>query len=100
FVVFVLVGYQVIEGKAIVAGNEIDAIQWQTPSRLVEIRTPRYTGSDRANHSWISSDEAAHMVTIAPVPFGPAIARKTAYLIETHSIPGFNDEFCIGEHFS
>ena len=33
-VVFVLVGRQVIEGKAIMAGDETDAVQWQVPCRL------------------------------------------------------------------
>src|SRR5579884_3555763 len=32
FVMFFLIGHQVIEGKAIVAGDEIDAIQWQLSS--------------------------------------------------------------------
>jgi len=60
---------------------------------LVEIRAASYARGYHTDHSWITPDKTSYIVAVAPIPFGPAIARKVADLIETSSIPGLGNQF-------
>src|SRR6266496_2735716 len=81
-IVLVVIGHQIIQGEAIMTGDEIDTVHRHMRCCLVEIRAARHAGRYHAYHPWLASDKAADIVTIAPVPFGPAIAREAANLVE------------------
>src|ERR1700739_469948 len=42
----------------------------------------------------IAAQEAAHVIAEAPVPLSPAIADKTAHLVETSGVPRLGDTLC------
>jgi hypothetical protein len=96
FIVFVIIRYQIIQGKSIMAGDEIDTVYWLTLCLLVEVRAPCNACSGGTYHPRVASDKAADHITVAPVPFRPAIYRKVANLIETSRILRLNKEFGIG----
>src|ERR1700738_5350652 len=79
------------------AGDEIDAVDRQTPCLLIEVRVACNACGDRTYHSRIASNKATDRVTVAPVPFGPAIDREVANLVEAPGVPRFDDEFGICE---
>src|SRR5436305_3235643 len=98
-VVFVIVGNQVIQGEAIVTGDEIDAVDRHAPLILVEIRAARDPRGNGADQPRVTFDKAAHIVAEAPVPFRPAFPGKVADLVKATGIPRLSDNFCIGKNF-
>ena len=96
-VVLVVIGDQVVEGEAIVAGYKVDAIDRQPSLVLIEIGTAGQAGSHGAHQSRIALDEAADIVAIAAVPLRPAIPWKMPDLIQSGGVPGLGDHFGIGQ---
>ena len=81
------------------AGDEIEAVYRHTLCLLVEVRATCNACGGGTYHPRVASDKATDHITVAPVPFRPAIYREVANLIEASRIPRFNKEFGIGEPF-
>src|SRR5260370_31092084 len=98
-VVLVIVGNQVIQGEAIVTGDEIDAIDRHAPLILVEIRAARDPRGHSADQPRVAFDKATDIVAEAPVPFRPAFPGKVPDLVKATGIPRLGNNFCIGKNF-
>ena len=105
-IMFVVVTYQVPKGKTVMTGNEIDTVTGSAKVLLVQVWTACYTGSQRGNHSLVTTHEGPDIIAEFAVPFSPsATGGKTAYLVQTCCIPGFGNYFCVwqyrvfGDHF-
>jgi hypothetical protein len=93
-----IVGDQVVERQAIVAGDEVDALFRAPFLVLIQIRAPDQTICDGPDHPGIPLEEGPHVVAKSTVPFFPAIADKAADLVETRCIPGFCNQLDVGQN--
>ena len=96
-VVLAVVGDQIVERKPVVAGHEIDALLGFTLFSLVNVRAPRQPERQGTDGSIIPFEEGPDIVAKPPVPFLPAVADKTADLVEAGRVPGLGDQLDIGE---
>jgi hypothetical protein len=97
FVVLAIEGNQVIQRKAIVAGDKIDALLCLAFFVLVYIRAPRQPEGHCMSGSVVAFEKPANVVLKSPVPFLPAIADEAPDLIEASGVPGFGNQLDIGE---
>src|SRR5262249_17238952 len=70
-VVLTVVGDEISERKAIVAGDEVQAVVWLPATGVVQLRAPDQAGGQGRGHAWIALDEAAHVIAELAVPFRP-----------------------------
>src|SRR5437667_6677171 len=95
--VLVLVGNQIVQGKAIVARYEIDALFGLALLVLIDVRTPGQPKSYGTGRSVNAFEKSSNVVAKFSVPFLPAIADKAADLIQAGGVPGLGDQLDIGE---
>src|SRR4029077_3079261 len=81
-VVLLIVGNEIVEREAIMAGHEIDALIGRTCEMLIEIGAAGNSGGNRADHPCVAADESPEVVAIAAVPFSPSFPRKASDLIK------------------
>src|SRR4051812_20081883 len=87
FVVLALVGDQIVERKAVVAGDEIDALFRLAILVSIDLRAANEAVGKAAQRAFFRAEERSDIVAETPVPFLPAIADKTADLIKPGGIP-------------
>src|SRR3984957_16760235 len=95
FVVLAVVGNEVVKGKTVMAGNEIDAVNLQMATPLIDVGAPGDARCYRAHKSGIAFHKAPNIIAVRPVPFGPAITRKVTDLVCARCIPGFSDDLSV-----
>src|ERR1700719_4081971 len=98
FVVLTVVGNEVVEGKAVMAGNEVDAVDRQMAAPLIDVGAPGDARRYRAHKSGIAFHKAPNIIAVPPVPLGPAITRKVTDLVCARCIPGFSDDLGVRQH--
>src|SRR5207244_3404470 len=82
-VVLGVVRHEIVQREAVMGGHEVDAVLGRLPTGLIDIRAPAKPRGDRARHPRVALDEPPDVISIAAIPFGPAIARKVTDLIQT-----------------
>src|ERR1019366_1619151 len=93
-IVLLVVGNQIVEREAIVAGHEVDAVVRFAGAGLVEVGTAQQTGGERRGHAGIALYELAHIVAINAIPLRPSSpGRQRTDLIQPDGIPGLGDQF-------
>src|ERR1700722_9607015 len=98
FVVLTVVGNEVVEGKAVMAGNEVDAVDRQMAAALIDVGAPGDARCYRAHKSGIAFHKAPNIIAVPPVPFRPAITRKVTDLVCARCVPGFSDYLGVRQH--
>src|SRR5262245_59860558 len=96
-VVFLLVADQVVEREAIVRRDEINAAVRRSACMLVQIARARQPRDECSEQALVAAPKAPNVVAIAPVPFGPPQIAKAADLIGASRVPGFGDDFRVGQ---
>ena len=92
FVMLLVVGVQIVKGKAVMAGDKIHRCIG-TLVRLIQIRRADDPLHCRLRHPSVSFQEAAEIIPITSVPFGPAVpVRETSHLVQPACIPCLGDE--------
>src|SRR5690606_164227 len=97
-VVLVVVGHQVLQGEAIVSGDEINRGVGPSAALIKQVAG----GGQAARKLWqltaIATPEGTYCTANAIIPFHPAW-RESADLITTDAtVPGFCDEFKLAQH--
>ena len=95
-----VVAHEVVEREAVVAGDEVDAVDGQAAVGAVEVAAARDPGRDLAEQAAVAAHEAAHRVAVAAVPLGPAKAGEVADLVEAGGVPGLGDDAACGPAIS
>ena len=91
-VVLAVVGNEVIEREAIVAGDEVDALLGLASLVAVDLGTADEPVSDPCHRTRLRAEEGADVVTEPSVPLLPAVSDEAADLVETDRIPRLGDE--------
>ena len=97
-VVFAAITDQVPEGEAVMAGDEVDAVDRQAVVGLIEVAAARDAAGHLADEAAVAPDEAPHAVAIAAVPLHPAVTGKGPDLVETGGVPGLGDDLGVGQN--
>ena len=97
FIVLVVVGDEVVQRKAVVAGDEVDALLRLALFPAVNTRTAKQTIGRSPGLLVRATEEVAHVVAKPVVPLLPAVAHEVADLIESCRIPCFGDHLRSGQ---
>src|SRR5947209_3522453 len=91
-IVFLVVAHQVVQGEAIVAGNEIDAGIGLAPVALVQVATTAQACGKLRHRATVAFPEAPHGIAVLAVPLTPEDG-EIAHLITTRThVPRLGDE--------
>ena len=94
-VMLLVVRHQVIQRKAVMGGDEINAGPGATPAQIVQVTGSEQTGG-KVVRDVVPLPVLAYGVSVFVVPFTPA-RRKTAHLIAAGAdIPGFTNQLQSG----
>src|SRR4030095_12973888 len=88
-VAFVVVGDEVVQREAVMAGDEIEAVLDFALLVGVDVGAAEQPGRDMRHHPVLTLQETAYVVAEAAVPFLPRVAGKGADLIEAPGVPWF-----------
>src|SRR5690606_18241203 len=92
FIVFLLIGDEIAQRKAIMGGDEVDAAERRVS--IVERLASTERCSEPAYFLVCSFEKSAHVIAIAAIPFRPGSPfRERAELVESCCIPCFCDKF-------
>jgi hypothetical protein len=98
FVVLVVVRHQIVEGEAVVGGDEIDLEYGRRPRWLNMSPEAVMRLAKSARLAFVAFPEGAHGVAELVVPFHPA-RREVADLIAAGAtVPRFGDHFHLAQH--
>ena len=86
-VVLAVIGNQVVEGEAVVAGDEVDALLRLALLLPVDVGTGQDAGGESGDGPGVALQEAAHVVPELAVPLLPAVADEAPDLIQTGRRP-------------
>src|SRR6266850_3199420 len=87
-VVFFVIRNQIVQRKAIMAGDKVDALLRLALLGSVDIGTTEHAVGKASYRAFIAAEKAVHIVPEFAVPFLPGVADKAAYLVQTSRIPG------------
>src|SRR4029450_8699137 len=97
-VVLVVVADQVIQGEAVVAGDEVDAGVGPAAVGLVQVAGPGEPVGDVGHPGAGGAPEVPHGVAVAAVPLGPQ-HREVAHLVAALAdVPGLGDQLDPAHH--
>ena len=97
-VVLAVVGDEVVEGEAVVTGDEVDALLGLALLVAVERRAADQAVGEALDRAVVAAEEAADIVAEAAVPFLPAVADEAADLVQAGGVPRLGDELRAGQH--
>src|SRR5262249_21746415 len=87
-VVLAVVGDEVVEREAVVAGDEVDALLGLALLVAVNLRAADDAVGDAAQRARLAAEEVTDVVAEAAVPLLPGVADEAADLIESGRVPG------------
>ncbi|KJU87726.1 membrane protein [Candidatus Magnetobacterium bavaricum] len=98
FIVFAIVSYKVVKGKAVVAGNEVYAVPGFTIALFVHLRRAHQACDNGLDHAGFSPNESPYVVAELAIPLGPpSPVGKRPHLIQPGGIPGLCDQLGVGQ---
>src|SRR5262249_62199155 len=98
FVVLAVIGDQVGEGEAVVAGDEVDGGDRPAPACLVEVARARQPGRELRHGGRLPAPEVPYRVAVLAVPFAPQ-GREVAHLVAALAdVPGPGDDLDLRNH--
>src|SRR5947208_2533 len=74
-VVLVVVGDEIPQREAVVAGDKVERVIGHSPRMFVKVGAAADASSESASHAEIAAPEAADVVAESAIPFGPAAAE-------------------------
>src|SRR4051794_40115615 len=92
FVVLLVVADKILQGEAIVAGNEVHAGLRPAIPGLVRVAAPRQPRGEISSPSGFSSPEVPDGIAILVIPFAPARWETSGLVPAGPKIPGLRDE--------
>ena len=96
---FFVVGDEIPEREAVVAGDKVDRMVRQPAGILIEIGAAAQPGRQGADHAFLAAPEAADVVAVFAVPLRPAPAeREPTHLVKPRRVPRLGDQLGVGEH--
>ncbi len=96
-VVLRLVGHEVVQRRAVVRGDEVDARGGLPAARLVQIAAAREAVANLADAAAVPPPERPHRVAEAPVPLGPAHREVPDLVAALADVPRLGDELHVRE---
>src|SRR5690606_33334844 len=96
FVVFAVVGDEVGQGEAVVAGDEVDGSHGAAPVGLVEVGGAGDAGGELRQYG-VAPPEVADSVAVFPVPLGPQGREVTDLVAAGAHVPRFGNELDLGD---
>ncbi len=94
---FLVVAEQIVQGKTVVTGDEVDAVNRQPAFVLVQVVTAAQPGCQLVDQPFIATHKTPDDVPIPAVPFGPAVTGKTADLVQSSGVPGLGNQLGFGQ---
>ncbi len=91
FIVLVVIGDEVVQCKAVVAGHEIDALLEFALLRTKDAWAPNQTIGCTPHRIIRATEEVADIVAKSVVPFLPTVAHEVADLVESRRVPCLGD---------
>ena len=91
-VVLAIVGHEVVEGEAVVAGDEVDALLGLALLVPVDLGAADQPVRDPRHRARLAAEEVADVVAEPAVPLLPAVADEAADLVETRRVPRLGNE--------
>ena len=96
-VVLVVVGDEVVEREAVVAGDEVDALLGLALLVAVDLGAADQPVGEAPDRARLAAEEVADVVAEAAVPLLPAVADEAADLIQPGGVPRLGDELGAGQ---
>ena len=97
FVVLGVVGHQVVQREAVMAGDEVDALL-RLPLLVSEhVGAAGQPIGQRGHGAVVALEERPDIVTKPAVPFLPAVTEERADLVQAGGVPGFGDQLGVGK---
>ncbi|CAM5589026.1 hypothetical protein SGLAM104S_04776 [Streptomyces glaucescens] len=97
-VVLLVVRRQVVQGEAVVAGDEVDGGQRPPPVVLVEVGRAGQPGGELRQGARLAPPQVPDRVPVLAVPLGPQ-GREVAHLVAALAhVPRFGDQLHLGHH--
>ena len=97
-VVFLVVGHQVCQREAVVAGDEIDAGTGSPPGGLVEVRGAGQPGGELAEGGRFAPPVVADGVAVLAVPLPPEAGEVTHLVAALADVPRLGDQLDLADH--
>ena len=97
-VVLAVVGDQVFEREAVVAGDEVDALLGLSLLVPVEVGAAEQPGRHLRYRAAVALPEAADVVAEAAVPLLPGVSDEASHLVEPRGVPRLGDQLRAREH--
>src|ERR1700757_2566785 len=99
FVVFVIVGDEVVERKSVVTGNEVHALLRFAFLAAIDLMTAKQPVREMSQRAIFTTKETSYVIPKTTVPFLPTVTNKAAHLVKSGSIPRFGNYLCAGERW-
>jgi hypothetical protein len=96
--VLVVVGDQVLQGEAVVAGDEVDRGDRTPAVLLVEVAGSGQPGGELGDGRGLAAPEVADRVPVLPVPFAPQRREVADLIAAVAHIPRLGDQLDLGDH--
>ena len=98
FVVLLVVGHQVVEREAVVAGDEVDAGVRPAAAPFVQVAGAADARGELRGHAAVALPEPAHAVAVLAVPLRPNDGKVADLVAAFAQIPRLGDELHLAEH--
>ena len=97
-IVFHIVGVEVVQGEAVMAGQEVHGRALPPLQRIVHVPGAGDPGDGRPRQAPVPLQEAPHVVPVSAVPFRPSAERReTPHLVEPHRVPGLRNQLHLAQ---
>src|SRR4029077_1669460 len=95
-VVLVVIGDEIVECEAVVAGHKVHTCLGFAFFVAVNLRAAEQTVGKRPNCVVVTAKKAADIIAEPPIPLSPVVANEATDLIESGRVPRFGDELGTG----
>src|SRR5579862_7745540 len=96
-VVLLIVGAEVVQREAVVAGHEIHACFGLAFLVSIDLRASEQPVGHDPDKALIAAEKATYVIAKATVPLAPSVAREATHLVLARRIPCFGDQLRTGE---
>ena len=97
FVVLLVVGHQVVQGEAVVAGDEVDGGAGPPAGVFVEVRRAGQPGGELAQGGGLAAPVVADGVAVLAVPLRPQPREVADLVAALADVPGLGDQLDLAD---
>ena len=95
---FFLVGDQVAQGEAVVAGHEVDAVRGTGAGAVVQVGTADNAGHEFFDDAGVALEKTPHGIAVGAVPTGKSVTGKIANQVQAAGVPGLGNQAGAGQN--